>query len=99
MVFLYCFLRLNLKTSTFAPRPLPRMVAFDRSALYQFAFVLEGGLDGQFDLGAHVAGQLFHAQHIAWRYPVLFSAGLNNCVHRNLMFLGAGHTKCVWPLE
>ncbi len=35
------------------------------------------------DLGADVARQLLHHQHVAWLDPVLFSAGFDHRVHRH----------------
>ena len=85
IVRLYCFLRLNLKTSTFFPRPLPTMVPFTVAcpgpAGHQFALFLEYRPQGQLDFGADFAVQLFHADYVARGYPVLFSASLNDCVH------------------
>ena len=60
------------------------MVAFTRAAGHQFAAVLESSLGGQFDFGADLAGQFFHAEHIAGSNPVLFSACFNDRVHANL---------------
>ena len=94
MVFLYCFLRLNLKTRTLSPRPSPTMVAFTARARHQFAAVLESGLDGQFDFRADLAGQFFHADHVARSDAVLLSASFNYRVHANLDW-EPEHTGCV----
>src|SRR5579883_2004556 len=56
--------------------------------------VLEGGLHGQLDFRADVAGQLFHADHVARSDAVLFSAGFNNRVHANLLYGSRTHEVC-----
>src|SRR6478609_352692 len=66
----------------------------DFTAGNQFAAFLERCLNGKLYFGADVAGQFFDADHITGRYPILFSACLDNRVHANLR-LGAGHTECV----
>ena len=82
MVFLYCFLRLNLKTRILSPRPLPTMVALTvPPPATSSPPSLKDRLGGKFDFGADVAGQFFHADNIAGSYPVLFSAGFDNRVH------------------
>ena len=70
------------------------MVRRDLAAGNQFAAIVESCLDGKLDFGADVAGQFFHADDIAWGYPVLFSAGFDNRVHANLDW-EPEHTECV----
>src|SRR5579862_4365042 len=41
------------------------------------------------DVRANVERQFFHADYIAGRYPVLFSASLNDCVHETSLGPGA----------
>ena len=70
MVFLYCFLRLNLKTRILAARSAPTMVPCHFAAGNQFAAFFERCLNGKLDFRADVAGQFFDADHItgATRY-------------------------------
>src|SRR5580700_2362758 len=44
-------------------------------------FFLEYGPQRQIDFGADLAFQLLHADYVARGNPVLFSAGLNDCMH------------------
>src|SRR5689334_4394598 len=66
-----------------------------RSGVHQLAAIVERGLDGDLDLGADVARHFFDADHVAGSDPVLFSAGLDNCVHHNPLVWEPEHTECV----
>src|SRR5579883_1749448 len=69
--------------------------ALDGGAGNHFAAILESRLNRQFDFRADVAGQLFHADHIARGNPVLLSAKIDNCVHGKTSCLGARtHEVC-----
>src|SRR5262245_32240055 len=64
----------------------------------EFAAVLDGCLYGKFYFAAHVPGQLFNADHVTGRNPVLFTACFDNRVHV-ILGIGAGHTECVEATE
>ncbi|HXA51056.1 MAG TPA: hypothetical protein VNV86_12155, partial [Candidatus Acidoferrum sp.] len=51
------------------------------AAGHEFAAVFERGFGGKFHFTADLAGQLFDAEHITGRNPVLLSACFNNRVH------------------
>src|ERR1017187_1941498 len=87
--FLVLFLALELEDQDLVAPAITNDGGLQGAAGDRFAAILKGELDGQFDFGADIAGQFFHADDIARSNPVLFSAGFNNRVHANLC-LGAG---------
>src|ERR1700744_4838720 len=65
--------------------------AFNENKLYpQLPGIVERSLHSQFDFGADIAVQLFHAERIAWSDAILLSAGFDNCMHMRSSVLGAG---------
>src|ERR1017187_2082060 len=72
--FLVLFLAFELENENFVASAGAQNRSLNRPTGHQFAAVFERSLSRQFDFGADIAGQLFHADHVAGSYPVLFSA-------------------------
>jgi hypothetical protein len=79
--FLVLLLALEFENDDFACAIPTNDGGLHAAAGNELAAVFEGGLSGKFHFAADIAGQLFDAEHIAGRNPVLLSACFNNRVH------------------
>src|SRR5512141_2533150 len=76
--FLVLLLALELEDDDLLRPVAPDDGSHHAATGHQLTAIFKGGLRGQFHFAADLAGQLFNAENIAGRNPVLLSACFNN---------------------
>src|SRR5881227_464968 len=93
--FLILLFALELEDQDLVAPAFAHYRAADSGAGNHLAALLERSLDGEFDFGARLEGQLFDADSVARGNPVLLSAEIDDRVHCKPLCLGARtHEVC-----